>query len=81
MERTREQGTIETVSQTPSERINAVRRVVNRKQYAKIDGQMADLFTCSLVCQIFDALNPENQAKFSSLSYPKMAQVAFRLTK
>ena len=81
MERVRVHGTVETVAHSGIERINAIRRVVDNKQYAKIDGQMADLFTCSLVCQVYDALNDDNKLKFSSMPYPKMATVAFKLTK
>lgn len=79
MERTREHGTVETVAQSGTERINAIRRVVDNKQYAKIDGQMADLFTCSLIVKIYDALNDANKAKFCSLPYSKMAHTAFKL--
>ena len=81
MERTREHGTVETVANTGIERINAIRRVVEQKQYAKIDGQLADLFTCSTICQVYDALNDDNKAKFSGVPYAKMAGIAFRLTK
>lgn len=79
MERTREHGTVETVAQSGMERINAIRRVVDNKQYAKIDGQMADLFTCSLIVKIYDALNDSNKVKFSSVPYTKMAHIAFKL--
>jgi hypothetical protein len=80
MERIREHGTVETTASSANERINAIRRVVERKQYAKIDGQMADLFTCSLICQVYDALNDVNKIKFSSVPYSKMAHIAFKLT-
>ncbi len=79
MERIREQGTVETVAQSGLERINAIRRVVDNKQYAKIDGQMADLFTCSAIVQVYDALNDSNKVKFCSMPYTKMAHVAFNL--
>ena len=81
MEHTRKHGTIVTDSQSSDERINAIRRVVKQAQYAKIDGQMADLFTCSTICKVYDALNDANKLKFASIPYAKMANVAFRLMK
>lgn len=38
---------------------------------------VVDLFTASTVCQVHDALKPENQAKFASLPLVRMAEVAF----
>ena len=81
MERIRERGTVETRSESATERINAVKRVVDNKQYAKIDGECADLFTCGAIMSIYNALNETNRAKYSGLSYRKMAVVAFKLIK
>ena len=80
MKRIREQGTIETVSESAQERIDAIRQVVTDCQYAKIDGCMCDLFSANRVVQVYDALNDKNKAKFASVPWPKMAQIAFKLT-
>ena len=80
-QRTREHGTIETIPGTPEIRIAAIRQVVTACQYAKIDGQMIDLFSAGAIVAVYDALSPENQAKFAALTAPKMARVAFRLLK
>mgnify|MGYP006863482165 CR=1 FL=1 len=77
----RDHGTIVTTNPTPAERIAAIRQVVSDKQYAKIDGTMADLFTCSAIIQIYDALNDANQTKFSALPFAKMGLIAFELIK
>jgi len=78
--RIRQQGTVETIAGNADDRIAAIREVVQNKQYAKIDGCMADLFIASLVCNVYDVLNPENKAKFASFKWPIMAQIALKLT-
>ncbi len=77
--KTRLHGTEETIAGNADDRIAAIRRVVERKQYAKIDGVMIDLFTASIICQVYDALNPVNKQKFASMPARKMADIAFKL--
>ncbi len=77
--RTREHGTVDTIAGNGGDRIEAVRAVVKSKQYAKLDGCMVDLYTASVVCQVYDALNSDNKAKLASLPWPKMAALALRL--
>lgn len=79
--RTREQGTVVTKPSTGQQRIHAIRRIVEEHQYAKVDGLMVDLFSASAIVAVYDALSPENQAKYASLSARKMALVAFKLVK
>ena len=77
--RVREQGTVETMSGNGEDRIAAIRAVVDAGQYAKIDGVMMDLFSASLICQVYDALSDENKEKFASYSAPAMAEIAYKL--
>jgi len=79
--RIRQGGTVETVAANGQDRIAAIRQVVADKQYAKIDNCMADLFTASIVLQVYDALNDVNKAKFAACEWPKMASIALKLTK
>jgi hypothetical protein len=79
--RTRVEGTEVTMPATPEQRIAAVRRIVDRKTYAKIDGVMVDLFTASAIVKVYDALNVDNRQLFASLPVGKMGRIAFRLTK
>lgn len=79
--RTRQHGTRVTQSQTPEERIAAIRQIVTEHQYAKVDGVMVDGFSASAIIAVYDALNPANQAKFAALPIAKMASVAFKLVK
>jgi hypothetical protein len=77
--RKRQHGTTETIAANGQDRIAAIRKVVEQKQYAKIDGCMADLFTASIVLKVYDALNDKNRMKFSSCSWPVMADMALKL--
>lgn len=78
---TRKHGTEVTTPDSGAERIAAIRRIVERQQYAKVDGCMIDLFSASAVVAVYDRLNSENQAKFCAMTAPKMAAVAFKLVK
>ena len=77
--RTREHGTQETIAGNANDRIIAIRRVVENKQYEKIDGCMIDLFSASIICQVYDKLNDANKVKFASMKAPVMAHFALKL--
>ena len=80
--RTRENGTKNTRTNGDAVvKMAAIRQIVASHQYAKIDGLMVDGFSASAIVQVFDALNPENQARYAALTIPKMAAVAFKLCK
>jgi len=76
--RKREQGTFETLPSNPESRIKAIKGIIKRKQYAKIDGTMIDLYSASAICQVYDALNDKNKRKFASMSADKMGLFALR---
>lgn len=77
--RTRKQGTRETLTSDPAVRLAAFRRIVERCQYEKVDGTMIDLFSASMVCQVYDALSDGAKVKFLSLPAGKMALFALKL--
>jgi len=81
--RTREQGTETTntcqFDDKGQARIDAVRRIVERSQYSKIDGVMVDLFSASTIVSVYDALGTDNQAKFRTFPVGRMASIAFKL--
>lgn len=79
--RVRQRGTRVTMAATPDERIAAIRRIVEEKQYAKVDGTMVDLFTASAIVTVYDALNPANKIKFASFPAGQMGLIAFKLLK
>lgn len=66
---------------TGADRITAVREIVTNKQYAKIDGTLVDLFSASYIVAVYDALSPENQAKYANMSVRRMADIAFKVAK
>jgi hypothetical protein len=72
-------GTFVTVAPSPAERIAALRSILTRKQYAKIDGHMVDTFSASAILSVFDALGAENQARYAAMPVGKMASIAFKL--
>jgi hypothetical protein len=79
--RIREKGTIETRADNPSDRMQAIKRIVDRKQYEKIDGQMIDLFSASAIVKVYEALSKDNQEKFACFPAGKMGIIAFKLLK
>ena len=76
---TREHGTEVTQTKSGKERISALRRIVSRGQYAKIDGVMVDTYSASSILAIYNALSPASKAKMESFSIGKMADVSFKL--
>ena len=63
-----------------SSRIDTLRRIVQNKQHEKMEGVLVDTFTASHMIAVYDALSPENQAKFDSIPLEKLADLAFRVT-
>ena len=80
-ERTRQQGTQQTITNDPAKRIEVIRRIVEQKQYEHIDGQMLDLFSASAIIKVYDAINPTNQQRYAKLPAWQMARIAFQLIK
>jgi hypothetical protein len=75
----RESGYHVDVPQTPEQRIAAFRGIVARGAFAKIDGTDIDLFSASHVVQIYDALSPENRARFANMRAHQMVSIAYKL--
>lgn len=78
---TRERGTEVTSPATGAERIAAIRRIVERKQYAVVDGCMIDLFSASAIVAVYDKLGAACQEIYASKRAPVMAKIAFKLIK
>jgi hypothetical protein len=66
-------------------RIEMLRSIVDGKQAQRIrvDGRKVyvDLFTASMLVQVYDALNAENREKFIGLPFMKMVGVGWALVK
>ena len=60
---------------------DALKKIVDEKQYAKIHGQVVDLFSASAMVQVADALNEANREKFLSLPLAKAHAMTFRVLK
>ena len=77
--RTRERGTEVTQTKSGKERISALRRIVSRGQYAKIDGVMVDTYSASSILAVYNNLSPANKAKMESFPIAKMADISFKV--
>jgi hypothetical protein len=73
-----------------AERMAFFRKIVEEKHYQSIiwidrngkrRNKQVDLFTTSVVCQIYDALNDDNKAIFCSLEPLSMINLAYKLAK
>lgn len=75
--RIRENGT--RVTKDGAEIIAACRSIVERGQYAKINGHAVDLFSASAIVNVYDVLSETNKAKFLKLPIARMASISFQL--
>ena len=60
---------------------DALKKIVDEGQYAKINGQMVDLFSASAMVQVADALNATNRERFLGLSVAQAHAMTFRVMK
>lgn len=67
------------IPRTKMSKLDRLRRIVEEKQAARVDGLLVDLFTASAIVKVHDALNEENRAKFVSVPVRRMASIAFKL--
>lgn len=61
------------------DKITTMRQIVASKQAAKVEGVAVDLFSASLVVQVYDALSNENKIKYAAMSVERMVETAYRL--
>lgn len=79
--RVREHGTHVTQPTSPAERIAAIRDVVERGAFAKVDGVAVDLTTAGAIIAVYDALNETNRARFAGFRVDQMARMAWKLVR
>lgn len=78
--RIRQGGTEITDSRDcPELKIEAIRRILGRRQYAKIDGFLVDGFSAAAIIALYDKLNDKNKKKYLALPLPRMASIAFKI--
>jgi hypothetical protein len=63
------------------ETIDQLRWIVDNWQAHKIDGVFVDGTTASLVVQVYDALSPQNRAKYGQEPIERMVDIAWKLTR
>lgn len=62
-------------------RIMKLRKIVKDKQHAKVEGLMVDLYTASVLVQVYDALSGVNKMKFAQMPLRQMVDVGYKLVK
>ena len=70
---------VDTTPDKNKEKIQVFRDVLDSNSYKEYDGTIIDLFTASVVVQIYDALNDENKEKLLSLSIQDICVFCFKL--
>jgi len=60
--------------------IDKIQKVVDDKQAMKIDGVMVDTFTASLIMNIFNKVNKQNQDKMRKMKVTQLANAAYKLS-
>lgn len=60
------------------EGIDAIRKIVAEKQYAKVNHVAVDLFSAGTLITVYDRVNPESQAKIRAMTVPRAIHVAFK---
>ena len=60
--------------------IKTINKIVENKQHEKIHGVIVDLFTASLIQQVYNALGKENKVKMNQ-SMSKNSEGLIRITK
>jgi len=64
---------------TPIDRIMACRRIVKNHQFEILEETAVDVQTANVIVKVYDALNEENKAKFSSVPLGRMGSIAWKL--
>lgn len=59
--------------------IDKIRFVVEHRQANRVNGLYIDMTTANVIIQVYNALNPTNQALFATFSVRKMTTIAWKL--
>jgi len=58
--------------------IDAIKDIVDQKQYAKVDGVIVDTFTAAAMVTVYDALDEANQTRAETLDVVTFAKFAIK---
>lgn len=63
-------------------RIEQLRKIVEDKQFSKIDGFLMDIVTANLLISVYDGLTkPELKEKFNTISLPRLVDFSWKMVK
>jgi len=77
--RIRNEGTREYITENGIDRYNVIKKIVDDKQYAKVDNIMIDLTTANTIISIYNRLNDKNKLKLMSLPLNKIVNIVWKL--
>lgn len=61
--------------------IPKIKEIVAKKQATKIQGVMVDMFTASLISQIYDKVSDANKKKMEKMTVARLADAAYKIMK
>jgi len=67
------------VKKKKKDTIRKVKDIIEKKQYAKIDGVSIDLQTANLISTVYDNLGESNQERYSKMPIKQMISIAMKL--
>ncbi|HEY8096875.1 MAG TPA: hypothetical protein VIE65_12405 [Methylobacter sp.] len=59
--------------------VEKMRLIVRDRQANRVNGLLVDLFTASVITQVYDAANDENKKKLDAMPIRKLALVCYRV--
>lgn len=80
-DRTRKNGTPEYWTETPTDKITALKSIMSNHQMSVIDGNAIDAQTANAMLVLYNGLNDNNKARYIKMSLAMMAKAAFDLLK
>jgi len=60
-------------------RIEKLRQIVRDRQANRVEGKLVDMYTASVIVQVYDAVNEGNKKKMDATKLPQLASICFKL--
>lgn len=71
---------VENATYLDHPRIRKLRKILENRRPARVDGQVVDLFSANLMVKVFGALRPLNQEQLLKMPITRMAAICMQLT-
>lgn len=60
-------------------RIEKLRQIVRDRQANRVEGLLVDMYTASVIVQVYDAVNDGNKKKMDATKLPQLSSICFKL--